>query len=340
MVKQYSSDLKVKAVKYYLKHKNYSQTCEIFECSPRSLKRWIEKYKRKGSVERKKRIEKSYKITKQHVDFIKKSIKEKPDILMKNLHVQLSNKFKSLDISRQYLSDILRDNNITRKRATFTHFPKTLRGQPRSEKDELKRFFKVIEKFSLNNLISIDETSLSSSLSLNYCRDKLGKRCILKTDDNVVFKKYSLLLAINNKKCMKYNLYEKGSVNADRFTEFITDLCSKVKNKLLILDNAQIHKTEKTKKIIRDSGNFVGYTVPYHPRLNTIEQFFNQLKHYIKLDKPMSYKKLEDSLKNSISKIKKEHYKNYFIYAYNKKAHNKKKSKTSTKYRKSKTYKP
>ena len=32
----------------------------------------------------------------------------------------------------------------------------------------------------------------------------------------------------------------------------------------------------------------------------------------------MSFKKLEKSLKNSILKIKKENYINYFIYAYNK----------------------
>ena len=93
------------------------------------------------------------------------------------------------------------------------------------------------------------------------------------------------------------------------------------------MDNARIHKTKEILKIIKDSKNFVVYTVPYHPRLNTIEQFFNQMKHYIKLDKPMSYKKLEDSLKNSIKRIKKEHYKNYFIYAYNKKSYKNKKNK-------------
>ena len=64
------------------------------------------------------------------------------------------------------------------------------------------------------------------------------------------------------------------------------EICDKVKNKLFILDNGQIHKKEETKKIIKDSGNFLLYTCPYHPRLNCIEQWFNQLKHYIKLDKP------------------------------------------------------
>jgi transposase len=82
MKKQYSSDLKMKAVKYYLKIKNYTKTCKIFECSVRSLKRWVEKYNKTGDVKRKKRNELSYKITKEHIKFIKEIVKKDPDIFM------------------------------------------------------------------------------------------------------------------------------------------------------------------------------------------------------------------------------------------------------------------
>lgn len=50
---QASSDLKLKAVKYYNKIKNYVKTCEIFECSERSLKRWVERYNNTGDIIRK-----------------------------------------------------------------------------------------------------------------------------------------------------------------------------------------------------------------------------------------------------------------------------------------------
>ena len=62
---------------------------------------------------------------------------------MNFLHELLKIKFPKLDISRQYLLDIIRDNNITRKRATFKHFPKTFRGNIRDEKRELKEFFEM-----------------------------------------------------------------------------------------------------------------------------------------------------------------------------------------------------
>jgi len=92
---------------------------------------------------------------------------------------------------------------------------------------------------------------------------------------------------------MSYELYDKGVVNSERFDEFLKLLCSNIKNKLIVLDNCQIHKKESTNKIIKDSGNFLVYTCPYHSRLNAIEQWFNQLKHHVKLDKPQNFIQLK-----------------------------------------------
>jgi len=217
---------------------------------------------------------------------------------------------------------------------TVIHYMKT------NKKQELQQFFNVINKFSLEDIISIDETSVSTSLTHKYCRAYLGDRCVKKTTNNEVFKKYSLVVAINNKKCISSELYQNGSVNADRFNEFLQNICNKIKGKLIVLDNGQIHKKESTKQIIKDSGNFLVYTCPYHPRLNSIEQFFNQMKHFIKLDKPNTFIALDNSITSSITKIKPIHYENYFIYAYNKSYYkNKQNGKKYTKRRTLKVYK-
>ena len=340
MTKQFTSDLKLKAVNYYHNIKNYVKVCEVFECSERSLKRWVERYDKNKNVDRKTRKLGSYKLEKQHIQFIKETLRKHSDIQMNFLQELLKSKFPKLDISRQYLSDIIRDNNITRKRATFKHFPKTYRGNIRNEKEELKEFFDVINKFKLEDIISIDETSVSTSLTHNYCRAFLGDRCIKKTTNNEVFKKYSLVVAINNKKYIASELYQNGAVNAERFNDFLKNICSKVKGKLFVLDNGQIHKKESTKQIIKESGNYLVYTCPYHPRLNSIEQFFNQMKHYIKLDKPTTFTALDGSVKSSIDKIKPTNYENYFIYAYNKDYYkNKLNNKKYTKRRTLKIYK-
>jgi hypothetical protein len=50
--------------------------------------------------------------------------------------------------------------------------------------------------------------------------------------------------------------------------------------------------------------------------LNAIEEYFNQLKHYIKIVKPILFEDIKKCIIDSIKKIKIEHYKNYFLHAY------------------------
>jgi len=41
----HSEDYKITAVRYYLNNEtSYAETCRIFNCSERSLKRWIDRY--------------------------------------------------------------------------------------------------------------------------------------------------------------------------------------------------------------------------------------------------------------------------------------------------------
>ena len=120
----------------------------------------------------------------------------------------------------------------------------------------------MINKFKLDDIISIDETSVSTSLTHNYCRAFLGDRCVKKTTNNEVFKKYSLVVAIDNKECIASELYDKGAVNADRFNGFLTKICNKVKGKLFVLDNGQIHKKESTKHIIIDTSGLINLFCP------------------------------------------------------------------------------
>lgn len=48
-----SEEVKLRAVRYFLQVKNYTKVCDAFGCSPRSLKRWVERFNKTGSVARK-----------------------------------------------------------------------------------------------------------------------------------------------------------------------------------------------------------------------------------------------------------------------------------------------
>ena len=81
--------------------------------------------------------------------------------------------------------------------------------------------------------------------------------------------------------------------------------------------------------------------MPYTPKTNrTIEEFFNQIKHYLKLNKKvLKYDELAIEIKNAIKQVKKENYKNYFENAYNKDSYKDYVKKDSTLKRKPKNYK-
>ena len=63
-----SEDYKITAVKYHLENDGpYVNTCKIFKCSERSLKRWIDKYNNQHNIARNNRPAVSYKITQEQV---------------------------------------------------------------------------------------------------------------------------------------------------------------------------------------------------------------------------------------------------------------------------------
>ena len=153
----------------------------------------------------------------------------------------------------------------------------------------------------------------------SYSRCYIGKRCIIKTDNNFVFRSFTLLVAINNSKCVGKIFYEKGGTTKERMVEFLeTQIFPKYKDHLIILDNAKSHNNDMVKEAILKSGNKYLFSVPYSPITNSpIENYFNQIKTYIKKNRDVyTFEKLENNENKAIDKVKTENYKNYFDYAY------------------------
>jgi len=200
-------------------------------------------------------------------------------------------------------------------------FLKTRFGKKTNKKKELKIFYEKIKKYPLNKIISLDETSIQPATIMEYSRCQKGHRCKVKTDDNFVFRKFTLLVAICNSKCIGYILYEKGGMTKERLVFFLKKyVFGKYKKHLIVLDNAGSHKNNYVKEAIVKSGNEYLFSIPYTPETNgTIEMFFSQIKHQLKLNKKvLKFKELQEEVKIAIKKVKKENYKKYFLYAYDK----------------------
>ena len=265
----------------------------------------VERYEELEEIKRLNRKPKSFKITKEQVKYAIQKLKENKQITMEELCKIVKKKYIDFNITSQHLGQVIRDNNITRKRTRHEHYPKERYGKPTDIKKELKAFYKEVSKYSLDKIISLDETSISPSLIMEYSKCSLGKRCVIKTDDNYVFRKFTLLCAISNSKCVGATLYKEGGMTKERFVEFLeANIFNKYKNHLIILDNAGSHNNEYVKQAIINSGNQYLFSLPYTPRCNVIENWFNQIKHYLKLNKKvLKYDELVIEIKNAIKPI-------------------------------------
>lgn len=193
-----------------------------------------------------------------------------------------------------------------------THRPDKRYNKPINYNEEYDKFYAKIKKYDMNNIISIDETSINVGLNIKNGRSLIGKRLYRTTKDNIVFVKYTLIVAISTTGIENWILYKKGGIDHERLIEFLSTITTKYNNKLILMDNASSHRNPSVQQYIKDSNNDYIYVLPYHHYQNPIEKFFNQFKYYIKKDEPMSYDDIKTSINKAITKISKQNLLNYF----------------------------
>ena len=219
-------------------------------------------------------------------------------------------------LSDTSIYNILHKHKITRKRLRSKYYPEKKEGQ---EKQDLEDFYKKLNQFDYRKTICLDETSIYLNMTLTYGRSKSGTRVIKKTN-KYPYKRFNLLCAIRADQVVGWKLYpeRKGGVKTKDILEFYDEFINdKYTNHLIIMDNAVIHKSKVIRETIENSDNDLLYSVPYHPETNSIEEFFSQLKHYIKKESPNTYDDIYKVINRTINtKITEEHLTNYLKHSY------------------------
>jgi len=312
-----SNDYKLTAVQYYLvEDKTQEEVCKIFKCSPRSLMRWVKRYKKDGNVDIHYRKPVAYKVKKEYVNFLVDEINKNKTITLHELNQKLKDKYKDANLSTTQIFRVINDNNITLKLTRIRHEPVKRFGKDIDINANIKKFYEEIKKHKIEDIICIDETSIKSLQKRNRCYSNKGKRCVIKTQSQEVFKKYTGVFAISVNGVVNWDLYEKGGINTDRLIEFLEhNITSKLRNKLIILDNASAHRNERIKALVNKHNNLV-YAVPYQHFTNSIENYFSMLKSRLQKLKGLKYENLKENIQKVISEIPKEKYKNIFKGAY------------------------
>ena len=315
-----SEDYKLTAVKHYLvEDKTQEEVCQIFQCSRRSLMRWANQYKKDGNIERQNRTPIAYKVKRDHIRFIKEELYKNKTVTMEDLLFLLKRKYPSIALSRTHLGQVVNDNNITLKLTRIRHEPITRWRKDININEELKRFYDEIQKHKIEDIICIDESSIKSLQKRNHCYSQRGKRCVIKTQSQYVFKKYTGVFAISVNGVEGWDLYEKGGMTTDRMVEFLEKFVTgKYKNKVVILDNASVHKNDTIRALVNKHNKLL-YSVPYQHFSNAIENYFSMLKSRLQKYSGLKYVNLKENITKAIENTPQTYYKNILEGAYNRK---------------------
>lgn len=288
----YSFDLKLRVINFYNSGNSILHTSRIFQISKSTIHRWINLDHTNITKTYSRHLNHS-KITSPITSFILKLIVDNPFITASKIKYYL---YKLLDfsISTTSIYKIIKNNHFTHKKISKQLFYKSL--------DDIYSqqsiFQSKVKNINMDDIICIDESYISYDIISNYGWNKSNSRLIIPC--KITNKKYSLIMAISNKRIISYQLY-KSSIDGNLYFDFISSFINNYKNKYFLMDNARIHHTIKIKSLI-ESNNKLLFIPPYSPKFNAIENAFSKIKSTFRSLK-IFYDDIYQLLDKSISKI-------------------------------------
>lgn len=95
------------------------------------------------------------------LNLISDEIKKNRMITMEELKTKLKQLF-DIKLSRYHINRIVDDNNISLKQTRVRHVPDKRFGKDININDKLKEFYDEVNKHRIEDIICIDETSISA----------------------------------------------------------------------------------------------------------------------------------------------------------------------------------
>jgi len=191
---------------------------------------------------------------------LKTSIYESHQIELSNSTI--SRKLKKMKISRKRLSLIPEERNT-------------------SEKIDARAIYAAdLSRVSDENLIFLDETGINEHCRRSYGYSAINTKAYLTVPANRGINK-SIICAIGMNEIVAFD-HKTGAYNSESFEAFIEKKLLPYflsrPSKILVMDNARIHKSARILNFLRQKRIAYKFTVPYSPELNPIEEFFSMFK--------------------------------------------------------------
>lgn len=155
-----------------------------------------------------------------------------------------------------------------------------------SNADLRDEYWHDISEFSSSQLIYVDESGCDKRIGFRRTGwSPLGITPIQVSKFHRD-QRYQILPAYTQDGILLSRVFQ-GSTDASLFEDFIAELLQHCQpylgpRSVLIMDNASFHHSERIEQMCSEHGVKLMYLPPYSPDLNPIEEFFTELKAFIK----------------------------------------------------------
>jgi len=276
MPKVYSYELKIAVINFKnSSHWNINDAIKIFETSKSSIYEWINLHQN-GLLVKESNIRKTYesKITLNIKKYVTTYVSKRITFNCKNLNRCIKNIF-DVTISASSIYKILSNNNMSYKK-----IGKKIVPENRNIKEQIKNLKEEVKKYDSDKIVSIDESSFDTHICPTYGWSKKGES-IKKITNIPIRKRKTLTLAVTKKGIIGYNIINNSS-NSLNFEKFLKELVlPKIKNGVILMDNAKIHHSKTVKDCVNNSTNKIIYNIPYNPETNPVEFCFSPIKQIV-----------------------------------------------------------
>jgi len=202
---------------------------------------------------------------------------EKPDLYLDEMVVFLWDEFHVL----------VTKSTISRRLSSVGWSKKTARQVAQEQNPDLRDFYlHNLSAFRSYHLVYVDESGCDKRIGFR----RTGWSPLGVTPVKVArfhrAQRYQILPAYTQDGVLLARVFQ-GSTDSTVFEDFIDQLlhhCGRFPEpkSVIVMDNASFHHTERIEQMCAEAGVKLLYLPPYSPDLNPIEEFFAELKAFIK----------------------------------------------------------
>jgi transposase len=254
------------------------EIAKVAECSTRSIRTIALKLQRFGKTRSPpNRAGRRRRVTPQMIDALRERLLEKPGLYQDEMAVFLFDEFNVL----------VTPSSISRALKSIGWSKKTARQVAKQRNPHLRDYYSYsISPFHSHHFIFVDESGLDKRAGFR----RTGWSPLGATPVQVARfhrdRRYQILPAYTQDGVLLSRVFQ-GTTDSNFFEDYIEELlqhCNPypMPRSVLVMDNASIHRSPKIKEMCSAAGVKLIYLPPYSPDLNPIEEFFAELKAFIK----------------------------------------------------------